>query len=61
MPESSSKGSKKNGKLSYADTIVQLIQNQLEKLIQNTILKATKPLKDEIAAMKNVVSQLQDR
>ena len=60
MPESSSKGSKKNGKLSSADTIVQLTQNQLEELIQNMILKATKSLKDEIAALKNVVSQLQD-
>ena len=60
MPESSSKGSKKNGKLNSADTIVQLTQNQLEELIQNMILKATKPLKDEIGALKNVVSQLQD-
>ena len=53
LPESSIK-------LSFADTIVQLTQNQLEELIQNMILKATKPLKDEIAALKNVVSQLQD-
>ena len=60
MPESSSKGSKKNGKLSSADTIVQLTQNQLEELIQNMILKATKPLKDKIVALKNVVGQLQD-
>ena len=60
MPESSCKGSKKNGKLSSADTIAQLTQNELEELIQNMILKATKPLKDEIAALKNVVSQLQD-
>ena len=60
MPESSSKGSKKNGKLSSTDTIVQLTQNQLEELIQNMILKATKPLKHEIAALKNVVGQLQD-
>ena len=60
MPESSSKGSKKNGKLSSADTVVQLTQNQLEEIIQNMILKATKPLKDEIAALKNVVSQLQN-
>ena len=60
MPKSSSKGSKQNGKLSSADTIVQLTQNQLEELIQNMILKATKPIKDKIAALKNVVSQLQD-
>ena len=60
MPESSSKGSKKNGKLSSSDTIVQLTQNQLEELIKNVILKATKPLKDEIAALKNVVGQLHD-
>ena len=60
MPESSSKGSKKNGKLSSVDIIVQLTQNLLEELIQNMILKATKLLKDEVAALKNVVSQLQD-
>ena len=58
MPEKSNKAALKDKNVNSSEKIIHLTENELKKLVENNITKATKPLKAKIKELKTKLNEL---